>query len=256
MKKVEVCVLDEMGNAGSTMMFLARLTQRGHSVKNMQDLKLLFINAIDNKPTSKTVSKINSLKNHGTIKRFTPITIAVVGASRRFLSQIRTHSVGLSFVSASLQYSDYSGEADFYVPYEYIDAGPEEVKVYLDKCNGDLKFYEQQVAKGCSNDTAGYSMPQGLRNILIIQGNIESFQNLIRLRSCTRNTDETAYVAMKIWEALLTTSSGKDFFDIVGPDCMYGRCKEGKMSCGYPFDSATDCSDIMFIRWPKVAGDK
>lgn len=240
MDKIEVKVFETHGDPGQWSTFLARLTQRGHKVKNMADLEALF----NQSHTPGFVEAIAQLP-HGTIKRFTPITIAIVGASRRFLAQARTNQVGFNYVSASLQYSDYSGEADFVVPYALMEAdhnAREEieknwinslVKEYLDGCADSMVTY-QSLAKATDNDTAGYAAPQGLRNILIMQANHQSWDYFIRMRSCNRNTVETQYVTMLIWEALLKTPYGEEFFDLSGPDCMHGRCREGKMCCGNP----------------------
>ena len=51
------------------------------------------------------------------------VTVAVVGASRRFLTQITRHQNEVKYVSASLQYSNYSGKAMFAVLYEIMTAG-------------------------------------------------------------------------------------------------------------------------------------
>lgn len=233
MDKIEVKVFETHGDPGQWSTFLARLTQRGHKVKNMSDLEELF----NKSHTPGFVEAIAQLP-HGTIKRFTPITIAIVGASRRFLAQARTNQVGFNYVSASLQYSDYSGEADFVVPYAITEA---DAKVgnnalrnyYLDKCAEAMSGYEQ-IAEATDNDTAGYAAPQGLRNILIMQANHQAWDYFIRMRSCNRNTVETQYVTMLIWEALLNTPYGEEFFGLSGPDCMHGRCREGKMCCGNP----------------------
>ena len=53
---------------------------------------------------------------HPTVQKFAVITVAIVGASRRFLSQITRHQNEVKLMSASLQYSDYSGKADFAIP--------------------------------------------------------------------------------------------------------------------------------------------
>ncbi len=50
------------------------------------------------------------------------ITVAIVGASRRFLAQITRHQNEVKFMSASLQYSNYTGQADFAVPYSIMTA--------------------------------------------------------------------------------------------------------------------------------------
>ena len=51
------------------------------------------------------------------------ITVAIVGASRRFLAQITRHQNEVKFMSASLQYSNYTGQADFAVPFLFYYDG-------------------------------------------------------------------------------------------------------------------------------------
>lgn len=265
MNKIQVHVLDEGNDPGGMMMFLAKLTQRGHRIHDMDDLIAMFEESKE--PSSKTVARVAQLP-HGTIKRFCPITIAVVGASRRFLAQARTNQVGFNYVSASLQYSDYSGEADFVVPYAIMKADDEALKhhsgngtlpseVYLHSCKTSMNTY-RLLTDLTDNDSAGYAAPQGLRNILIMQANHQAWDYFIRLRGCSRNTVETQYVTMLIWEALLNTKYGKEFFARSGPDCMFGRCQEGKMSCGKPLKpSDSDVSTprrIINEMWPLVNG--
>lgn len=253
MHKIEVSVIDNHRDPAGMMMFLARLTQRGHNIKSMDDLngeldKSHGIAA--DKP--KLVEAIAKLP-HGTIKRFTPITVAIVGASRRFLAQARTHQVGLTYVSASLQYSDYSGEADFVVPYPIIEADHKHpefklTEYYLGSCKDCMDAYKS-IAADTDNDTAGYAAPQGLRNILIIQGNHESWMNFINRRGCNRNTLETQYVTLRIWEELLKTPGGEEMFKYAGPDCVHGRCREGKMCCGSPIKTPSP-TDLIKKRFP------
>ena len=62
--------------------------------------------------SQKTVENIAGLP-HPTVQKFMVITVAVVGASRRFLAQITRHQNEVKYMSASLQYSNYSGHAAF-----------------------------------------------------------------------------------------------------------------------------------------------
>lgn len=247
MNKIEVGVIAEHGNALETMGFLARLTQRGHDISSLQDIKDMMGKPV----SSKFAEALMKMELHGTIKRFTPITIAIVGASRRFLAQARTNQVGFNYVSASLQYSDYGDTADFVVPYEItkadskvkdtlgelgiLGAVPRKhlTEMYLETCKESMDAYKL-IAKETDNDTAGYAAPQGLRNILIMQGNHEAWLHFLKTRTCNRNTNETQYVAFRIWEELLKTDGGEEMFKFAGPDCMYGICREGKMCCGKP----------------------
>lgn len=267
MRKIEVAVLHEAHDCpGGMMMFLAKLTQRGHNIQCMDDLMKLYNDSMHKHKTAVDVAALP----HGTIKRFTPITIAIVGASRRFLAQARTHQIGVNYVSASLQYSDYSGKADFVVPYAIMEAdakvGNEALSTYYrHKCTEAMQAYGD-IAEATDNDTAGYVAPQGLRNILIMQANHESWMHFIRLRGCNRNTVETQYVTMRIWEELLKTEDGEEMFHFAGPDCMYGMCREGKMCCGKPLRGFVDEARtiksasiprlIINAKWPLLKEEK
>lgn len=247
MNNIEVAVIAEHGMATEMMAFLARLTQRGSDINSMDDLKELLA-----KPASdKLIKAMMGMEHHGTIKRFSPITIAIVGASRRFLAQARTNQVGFTYVSASLQYSDYSGKANFVVPYALLGEDKKYARIdYLATCEAAMNAYSR-IAKETDNDTAGYAAPQGLRNILIMQGNNESWAHFLKTRMCNRNTVETQYVAYRIWEALLNTDGGELFFDssVVSADCVHGVCKEGKMCCGTKI-KATNPTDFIKETWP------
>lgn len=83
------------------MVFAARLTQRGHKISTMEDLLALYEQSF----SDDTLSAISSLP-HPTVQKFSVITVAIVGASRRFLAQITRHQNEVKFMSASLQYAD------------------------------------------------------------------------------------------------------------------------------------------------------
>lgn len=247
MDKIEVLVMnpEAVSNAEDMMVCAARLTQRGHQIKNMQD----FVDLYKKKHTSATVKTMARLP-HPTIQKFAVINVAIVGASRRFLAQITRHQNEVKFMSASLQYSDYSGEADFVVPYELLDSS---MKLgYLSQCQEAMRKYKILTEYGVDNDSAGYLAPQGLRNILIISATPYQWKHMISQRVCRRNTPETRYVMLKIWEALYAQSP--EMFSC-GPFCMHGKCKEGKMTCGAPIDSSFTPSDILAADFPLLTKD-
>lgn len=231
MNKIDAIVLNEATtNPAGMQLFLAKLTQRGANIQSGEDLINMYNYCIETPRCSNKIREMAKLP-HGTINRFSPITIAIVGASRRFLAQARTNQVGFDYVSASLQYSDYSGIGQFAVPYALMEN--EVAKgMYLRGCESAMEDY-MYIAADTDNDTAGYIAPQGLRNILIMQGNHQSWDYFIRLRSCNRNTTETQYVTLRIWEELLKTRDGVDLFALSGADCVNGKCREGKMTCGH-----------------------
>ena len=224
MNKIQIKILNPevVSDAEKMMVFAARLTQRGHNIHNMEDLRRL----LDAPYQSKTLEAMTKLP-HPTIQKFGAINVAVVGASRRFLAQITRHQNEVKFMSASLQYSDYSGQADFCIPYDVICKGEEED--YLYSCAQSMSHYESAVRAGIDNDAAGYMAPQGLRNILIISATPYQWKHMISQRTCRRNTAETRYVMLLIWKELAKLSP---MFKDCGPFCMYDACPEGKMTCG------------------------
>jgi len=239
MKNIEIKVLnpEAIQESEKMMVCAARLTQRGHKIKNLEDFMALY----EKDYTLKTVYAMRDLP-HPTIQKFGVINVVVVGASRRFLAQITRHQNEVKFMSASLQYSDYSGEADFVVPYEIMEKGEASVNDYLISCKGAMEDYKYFVDTGVDNDAAGYAAPQGLRNILIISATPYQWKHMISQRICRRNTAETRYVMLRIWEELL--KSGAYLLENAGPSCLQGTiCAEGEMSCGIPMccdDSAED----------------
>lgn len=253
MDRIETCVLKKPSNTKMAP-FLARLTQRGHEIHSIDDLVDLY-----DKDSSQKFKDSLAALDHGTIKRFDQYVVAVVGASRRFLAQIRTHQHA-DFVSASLQYSDFSKnnpEEMFVVPYEIIEKGSALRNYYLDKCNHAFLGY-QTIAKAVGNDAAGFALPNGARNILIMQGNAQEWQYMISLRTCRRNSAETRYVMLRIWEELLKMPNGIHYFKpgVVGPGCMCKGCTEGHMCCGDPVDNGLTPTEILQQDFPLLVKDE
>lgn len=245
MRNIQIKVLnpDDVKKAEQMMVFCARITQRGHKIKNMNDLDTLL-----NKGYSYATVKNMCTLPHPTIQKFGVINIAVVGASRRFLAQITRHQNEVKFMSASLQYSDYTDEADFCVPYEILAAGLE--RQYIRNCNSAMIDYKAFTSVS-GNDSAGYVAPQGLRNILIISATPFQLKHMISQRVCRRNTTETKYVMLKIWEALYELSPEMFNIRVTGAGCQkITGCQEGKMCCGKPYSKHVTPTDILTNDFP------
>lgn len=250
MNNIEIAILnlEAIREAEKMMTFTARLTQRGHAIQTAKDLCELY-----NRPhTDQLVESLTNLP-HPTIQKFGVINVAVVGASRRFLAQITRHQNEVKFMSASLQYSDYSDSNSFCVPYEIIEQGPTFVEAYKTQCAEAMKQYAS-FAKISGNDAAGYLAPQGLRNILIISATPYQWIHMIRQRSCRRNTKETQYVMTLIWKVLRDVCPA--WFSNCGPFCSRGKCEEGKMCCGRVMRKDITPDEILKEDFPLIWGDK
>lgn len=247
MQKIEVAVLNPevVKEAEKMMVCAARLTQRGEKISDLKDFMCLYNKSYSNE----TVKNLCSLP-HPTIQKFGVINVVVVGASRRFLAQITRHQNEVKFISASLQYSDYSdnkGADNFCIPYELLEKGdPNIIQGYLDECTKAMETYNK-VREVAGNDAAGYAAPQALRNILIISATPYQWKHMISQRTCNRNTKETQYVMLKIWNELYKLSP--ELFSC-GPFCMKGKCLEGKMCCGDPIPKTFTPDDILREKFP------
>ncbi len=251
MNRIETKILNcsAVSEAEKTMVFAARLTQRGHLIHNMEDLIQLY----DRSFTKDTVKNMGQLP-HPTIQKFAVITVAIVGASRRFFSQITRHQNEVKFMSASLQYSNYSGQADFVKPYEILAAPSAVQKLYETSFLSDINYYGQLCKTGIGHDSAGYLTPQALRNVMLISATPYQWKHMIGQRSCRRNTDEMRIVILKIWKDLYDLSPTLFLPELTGPFCQRGKCLEGKMSCGHPMDKALRPTDILLQDYPLLMG--
>lgn len=99
MNHIETAILNCYGiqEAEQNMVFAARLTQRGHTIRNMEDLMDLYHQTY----SKETVEHIAGLP-HPTVQKFMVITVAVVGASRRFLTQITRHQNEVKYMAGYL----------------------------------------------------------------------------------------------------------------------------------------------------------
>lgn len=247
MDKIEVKILNHSAirEAEKNMVFAARLTQRGQKIHSMEELMTLY----DQSFSMDTVKNIGHLP-HPTVQKFSVVTVAIVGASRRFLSQITRHQNEVKFMSASLQYSNYSGQADFAVPYEILTAEENIQKLYLESCQSDMDSYEKLCQLGIGHDAAGYVTPQGLRNVFIISATPYQWKHMIGQRTCRRNTDEMRIVMLKIWQKLYELSPVLFAPEVTGPFCQRGICEEGKMACGKPLKKEMQPVDILQTDYP------
>lgn len=184
------------------------------------------------------MEKVNEILKlpHSKISRFIDFTFVITGTSRRFLAQLMTHHIGISVMSGSLQYSDHSKQHlddMFVVPYKLLEMADYNTNLYLNKQYECFEEYQRLIDKeGVDNDTAGYTMPQSLRNVLLVKVNLEELKFIGNQRLCKRNTDETRYVVAKMIQAVVDNTGIDD--SLFAPTCHHRPCPEGKYCCGKP----------------------
>ena len=224
MEKIEVKILEH--NLSGMPKFLARLTQRGHKMHSMADVVELFNESVTTPPSSTMLAL-----PHNTLKRMNYITVAISGLSTKAVSQLRTHAKRLTFVSTSTQYSSYEGLPDNYVIPKGLDKNIErKMRTAFDVAQF---LYGELIAEGVDKDKVGYLLPQGLRKTLIVSGNLDDWQYVLRTRLCNRNTEEVQYIAKLIYKAI--EEIDPVYTTGMLPPCIDGQCQEGKFCCGKRF---------------------
>ena len=228
MTNIEVKILNPkvIKESEKMMVCAARLTQRGHLIKNLKDFMQLY----ETSYAQETVHTMVSLP-HNTLRQFNMINVVICGASRRFLAQITRRRIGVTFISTSLQYSDYSDRSTFVVPYEILERGETCTNLYLNACEEAMGHYRWMVDTGIDKDAAGYITPQSLGNVLIISATPRAWSEMISQRICRRNTKETRYIMLQIWQKLYTLNPILFGVSSTGASCMRDKCVEGKFNC-------------------------
>lgn len=226
MEKIEVAILD--CNFDGMAKFLARLTQRGHLIKSLDDVMKLHDEVIETPPSEKLLTL-----PHTTIQRMNYLTVVVTGLSTKAVSQLRTHAKRLTFVSTSTQYSNFSGCNDNYVLPDGL--GESEREFMCEAFQNAQKAYETLVASGVDKDKASYLLPQGLRKTLVISGSLDDWNYVMRTRLCNRNTKEVQYIMRRILHEI-KMCFGEEYTVNMLPNCVNGKCLEGKFCCGKKYE--------------------
>jgi len=68
--------------------------------------------------------------------------------------------------------------------------------------------------------------------------NARSLANFIAQRECLRNVGEMIHIASRLHQFLKT--SWPAFGKAIGPECMFTKCNQGKMTCGEPYKRMND----------------
>ena len=173
------------------------------------------------------------LKSGHSTSEHANFTVVITGASRTFLSQIRTHRIA-SFTSSSQQYITYDN-VSYVTPLNYYFL---EDRSILEEYREGVKAQVAKYIKHCSvpgltNDDARYQLPNSARVDLVITANMREWFHIIEQRSCNRNTPETQYTALLIKAAL---SEVEPTFKKAGVACKFSKgCVEPvKMACKKP----------------------
>ena len=113
---------------------------------------------------------------------------------------------------------------------ENPDAAPDRSKVldlYAEKFFEDYRKAEKQAI-----EDARYVFPNACETKIVITMNARSLLHFFNVRCCNRAQWEIREMATEMLKECKKIAPA--LFKKAGPDCVYGKCGEGKMSCKHP----------------------
>ncbi len=178
-------------------------------------------------------------------------TFGIEGVSRALLAQITRHRMA----SYSVKSQRYVAEGYFeYVTPPEIAEIPEALELYRKTMRADQEAYDRLadlltekhtalfIAEGKDEKTARrlaekkaiedarFVLPNACETKMVMSMNARSLYNFFKHRCCNRAQWEIRDVATQM--LTLVSEVAPELFKKAGPPCLYGKCPEGKMSCG------------------------
>lgn len=181
---------------------------------------------------------------HGSVLEHSSITFGIEGISRSLSHQLVRHRIGCSYSQQSQRYVD-STDFNYIVPEEikntknaldifniamkqaqvaYNDIAAILITKYVDS-GMDLKK-----AKKKAYEDARAVLPNATETKIVVTMNVRALFNFFKERLCERAQTEIREMALEMWKCCMEISP--TIFSHAVPTCVYGKCKEGKMTCG------------------------
>ena len=178
-------------------------------------------------------------------------TFAIEGVSRALLAQITRHRIA----SYSVQSQRYVAEKNFeYVLPPEIEKDEKAKEIFLENmsrahedylkiteilsdkyvkeflADGDDEKEAKRKAQKKAIEDARFVLPNACDTKMIATFNARSLQNFFRHRCCNRAQWEIRELATEMLK--LVKEVAPNLFKKSGPPCVFGKCPEGKMTCG------------------------
>jgi thymidylate synthase (FAD) len=180
------------------------------------------------------VLKIIISSGHTSALEHASFSFAIDGVSRALTHQLVRHRLA-SYNQQSQRYVSYTSEPAFIVPPE-VAASPGASAAFLDSCAASFIAYRQLLDSGVEPEDARYLLPNAMETKIVVTMNIRELLHFFELRCCKRAQWEIRDLALAMLE--LAEPVAPFIFMDAGASCRRGPCREGKMTCGEPYEKA------------------
>lgn len=161
-------------------------------------------------------------------------TFAIDGVSRAMTHQLVRHRLA-SYNQQSQRYVSYAGEPQFIVPPD-VAADPVARERFNAATAAAFDAYRAMIDAGVAAEDARYLLPNAMETKIVVTMNVRELLHFFELRCCKRAQWEIREVALEML-ALAEPTAAYIFMD-AGASCRRGPCREGKMTCGEPYERA------------------
>ena len=241
--KLKVKLLAHTENPERIIATAAKLCYSSSSIEGILD-------GLDAEKTEKFLNMLLGLGHESPIEHAS-FTFAIEGVSRALLAQITRHRIA----SYSVQSQRYVAEKNFeYVLPPEIEKDEKAKEIFLESMQrahkdylalSDIlseKYVKEFLADGCDEkeakrkaqkkaiEDARFVLPNACDTKMVATFNARSLQNFFKHRCCNRAQWEIRELATEMLK--LVKQVAPNLFKKSGPPCVYGKCPEGKMTCG------------------------
>ena len=166
-------------------------------------------------------------------------SFAVDGVSRACTHQLVRHRVA-SYNQQSQRYVRFDSADGFVVP-PSIEGNAQALQVFLEAMENARVAYDRLVEIGLAEgrgkesvqEDARFVLPNAAETKIVVTMNARELRHFFRVRCCRRAQWEINQLA---WEMrTMVREISPHLFQGTGPNCLYGECGEGKMTCGRPY---------------------
>lgn len=180
------------------------------------------------------VLRIIMTSGHFSALEHASYTFAIDGVSRAMTHQLVRHRLA-SYNQQSQRYVSYAEEPCFIVPPDIAE--DPEMRARFDEANhAAFAAYRDMLDAGAEPEDARYLLPNAMETKIVVTMNMRELLHFFELRCCKRSQWEIRAAALHML-ALVEPTAPYVFFD-AGASCRRGPCREGKMTCGEPYERA------------------
>lgn len=162
------------------------------------------------------------------------LTFAIDGVSRALTHQLVRHRLA-SYNQQSQRYVSYDEDPTFVVP-PAVAADPEAFKRFKAATAAAFSAYRALLDMGVAPEDARYLLPNAMETKIVVTMNVRELLHFLDLRCCKRAQWEIRDLAMRMLE--LAEPVAPYILLDAGASCRRGACREGRMTCGDPYERA------------------